>query len=181
VSTQPTSAPDTEPAVPQRHPGAGAHLVEVHDGLRAELTRLRDIVEQVVAGEEQAHRARNAINELTMRQNNWTLGAYCAQYCRFVTGHHGLEDRSVFPHLRRSDPALTPVLDRLEAEHLVIHDVLEQLDEALVGLVSGTASTQGGGTAELRRVVDLLSTTLLEHLAYEEDELVPALDRHGFA
>jgi hypothetical protein len=156
--------------------GAGAHLVEVHDGLRAELTRLRDIVEEVVAGEEQAHRARNAINELTMRQNNWTLGAYCAQYCRFVTGHHGLEDRSVFPHLRRSDPALTPVLDRLESEHLVIHDVLEQLDEALVGLV-----TAGSGTAELKRVVDLLSTTLLEHLSYEEDELVPALDRYGFA
>ncbi len=170
------TARHTDPVVPQAHPGAGAHLVEVHDGLRAELTRLRDIVEQVVAGEEQAHRARNAINELTMRQNNWTLGAYCAQYCRFVTGHHGLEDRSVFPHLRRSDPALTPVLDRLESEHLVIHDVLEQLDEALVALVSGAS-----GTAELKRVVDLLSSTLLEHLAYEEVELVPALDRHGFA
>ena len=168
------TAPRTTVA-PQATFGAGAHLVEVHDGLRAELTRLRDIVEQVVAGEEQAHRARNAINELTMRQNNWTLGAYCAQYCRFVTGHHGMEDRSVFPHLRRSDPALTPVLDRLESEHLVIHDVLEQLDEALVGLVSGAS-----GSAELQRVVDRLSETLLEHLAYEEVELVPALDRHGF-
>ncbi len=170
-----TAAPETEDVAAQAHSGAGAHLVEVHDGLRAELTRLRDIVEQVVAGEEQAHRARNAINELTMRQNNWTLGAYCAQYCRFVTGHHGMEDRSVFPHLRRSDPALTPVLDRLESEHLVIHDVLEQLDEALVGLVSGAS-----GSAELQRVVDRLSETLLEHLSYEEVELVPALDRHGF-
>jgi hemerythrin superfamily protein len=166
----------TEDADPTPHTGAGAHLVEVHDGLRAELTRLRDIVEQVVAGEVQAHRARNAINELTMRQNNWTLGAYCAQYCRFVTGHHSLEDRSVFPHLRRSDPALTPVLERLEEEHVVIHDVLEQLDEALVGLVSGAS-----GTTELKRVVDRLSQTLLDHLAYEEDELVPALDRHGFS
>jgi alkanesulfonate monooxygenase SsuD/methylene tetrahydromethanopterin reductase-like flavin-dependent oxidoreductase (luciferase family) len=177
AAQQPSAPPPSAQQDPTpRHTGAGAHLVEVHDGLRAELTRLRDIVEQVVAGEEQAHRARNAINELTMRQNNWTLGAYCAQYCRFVTGHHGLEDRSVFPHLRRSDPALTPVLDRLESEHLVIHDVLEQLDEALVGLVSG-----GSGTAELKRVVDLLSTTLLEHLSFEEDELVSALDRYGFA
>lgn len=170
--------PDASAALPgdaAAHAGAGAHLVEVHDGLRAELARLRDIVEQVVAGEEQAHRARNAINELTMRQNNWTLGAYCQQYCRFVTGHHGLEDRSVFPHLRRSDPALTPVLDRLEQEHLVIHDVLEQLDDALVGLVSGAS-----GTPELQRVVDRLSQTLLEHLSFEEDELVPALDRYGF-
>jgi alkanesulfonate monooxygenase SsuD/methylene tetrahydromethanopterin reductase-like flavin-dependent oxidoreductase (luciferase family) len=165
----------TEDVGAQAHSGAGAHLVEVHDALRGELARLKDIVEQVMAGEQDAARARTAINELTMRQNNWTLGAYCAQYCRFVTGHHGLEDRSVFPHLRRSDPTLTPVLDRLESEHLVIHDVLEQLDEALVGLVSGAS-----GTAELQRVVDRLSQTLLEHLAFEEDELVPALDRHGF-
>lgn len=165
----------TEHAAAQPHAGSGAHLVEVHDGLRAELARLRDIVEQVAAGEEQAHRARNLINELTLRQNNWTLGAYCAQYCRFVTGHHSLEDRSVFPHLRRSDPALTPVLDRLEQEHVVIHDVLEQLDDALVGLVSGAS-----GTTELQRVVDQLSQTLLDHLSYEEDELVGPLDRYGF-
>jgi alkanesulfonate monooxygenase SsuD/methylene tetrahydromethanopterin reductase-like flavin-dependent oxidoreductase (luciferase family) len=176
-----TSAADpaprrTAPAGTPPGTGAGAHLVEVHDGLRAELARLRDIVAQVVAGEEQAHRARNAINELTMRQNNWTLGAYCHQYCRFVTGHHGLEDRSVFPHLRRSDPALGPVLDRLEQDHLVIHDVLEQLDDALVGLVSGSS-----GTAELQRVVDRLGETLLEHLSTEEEALVDALDRHGFA
>lgn len=166
----------TEATLPQQSSGAGAHLVEVHDGLRAELRRLRDIVEQVVAGEEQAHRARTVINELTMRQNNWTLGAYCAQYCRFVTGHHSLEDRSVFPHLRRSDPTLAPVLDRLAAEHVVIHDVLEQLDDALVGLVSGAS-----GTHELQRVVERLSETLLEHLSSEEDALVPPLDRHGFA
>lgn len=158
------------------HAGAGTHLVDVHDGLRGELARLRDIVQQVVQGEEQAHRARNAINELTIRQNNWTLGAYCQQYCRFVTGHHGLEDRSVFPHLRRSEPTLTPVLDRLEREHLIIHDVLEQLDDALVALVSGTS-----GTTELQRVVDVLSQTLLDHLSFEEDQLVPALDRYGFA
>jgi alkanesulfonate monooxygenase SsuD/methylene tetrahydromethanopterin reductase-like flavin-dependent oxidoreductase (luciferase family) len=178
VATRHTVSEDShEPAGPApTHLGAGAHLVEVHDGLRGELARLRDIVGQVVAGEEQAHRARNAINELTMRQNTWALGAYCQQYCRFVTGHHGLEDRSIFPHLRRSEPSLTPVLDRLEQEHLVIHDVLEQLDDALVALVSGTA-----GTTELRRVVDRLSETLLEHLAFEEDELVPALDRYGFA
>jgi alkanesulfonate monooxygenase SsuD/methylene tetrahydromethanopterin reductase-like flavin-dependent oxidoreductase (luciferase family) len=165
----------TESVAAQPHTGAGAHLVEVHDALRGELARLRDIVEQVMAGEQDAQRARSAINDLTMRQNNWTLGAYCQQYCRFLTGHHGLEDRSIFPHLRRSEPSLAPVLDRLEREHLVIHDVLEQLDDALVGLVSGAS-----GTAELQRVVDRLGDELLAHLSYEEQELVGALDRHGF-
>jgi hemerythrin-like domain-containing protein len=128
-----------------------------------------------MAGEQDAGQARSAINDLTLRQNNWTLGAYCQQYCRFLTGHHGLEDRSVFPHLRRSEPSLAPVLDRLEREHLDIHDILEQLDDALVGLVSG-----GSGTAELQQVVDSLGDELLAHLSYEEQKLVGALDRHGF-
>jgi hypothetical protein len=165
----------TEGVAAQQHTGAGAHLVEVHDALRGELARLRDIVEQVMAGEQDAGQARSAINDLTLRQNNWTLGAYCQQYCRFLTGHHGLEDRSVFPHLRRSEPSLAPVLDRLEREHLDIHDILEQLDDALVGLVSG-----GSGTAELQQVVDSLGDELLAHLSYEEQKLVGALDRHGF-
>jgi alkanesulfonate monooxygenase SsuD/methylene tetrahydromethanopterin reductase-like flavin-dependent oxidoreductase (luciferase family) len=165
----------TEGVATQQPTGAGAHLVEVHDALRGELARLRDIVEQVMAGEQDAGRARSAVNDLTLRQNNWTLGAYCQQYCRFLTGHHGLEDRSIFPHLRRSEPSLAPVLDRLEQDHLAIHDVLEQLDDALVGLVSGAS-----GTAELQRVVDLLGDQLLAHLSYEEHELVGALDRHGF-
>ena len=175
VGASTPSTRHTEGVATQQHTGAGAHLVEVHDALRGELARLRDIVEQVMAGEQDAQRARSAINDLTMRQNNWTLGAYCQQYCRFLTGHHGLEDRSIFPHLRRSESSLAPVLDRLEREHLVIHDALEQLDDALVGLVSGAS-----GTAELQRVVDRLGDELLAHLSYEEQELVGALDRHGF-
>ena len=168
----PRHTPDAARAA---HAGAGAHLVEIHDALRGELARLRDIVEQVLAGEEEAGRARNLINELTLRQNNWTLGAYCAQYCRFVTGHHSLEDRSVFPHLRSREPALGPELDRLQQEHVVIHDLLEQLDDALVGLVSGASDAR-----ELQRAVDRLGDSLLDHLSSEEDALVEALDRHGF-
>ncbi|MEP6797169.1 MAG: LLM class flavin-dependent oxidoreductase, partial [Lapillicoccus sp.] len=91
---------------------APQHLIDVHDALRAELTRLRDIVEQVAAGQLEVGAARSAINRMTLRQNAWTLGAYCEQYCRVLTGHHTLEDRSVFPHLRRVAGA-APVIDRL--------------------------------------------------------------------
>ncbi len=175
-SSRPSAPVDPAATYTAHEQATGQHLVDVHDHLRGELTRLRDIVEQVAQGEVEAGRARSAINELTMRQNNWTLGAYCAQYCRVVTGHHSLEDRSMFPHLRHSDPSLEPVIDRLEAEHHVIHDVLERVDRALVALVADT-----DGVAGLRDAVDLLSRTLLSHLSYEERELVPALSRHGFA
>ena len=116
---------------------------------------------------------------MTMRQNNWTLGAYCESYCRIVTGHHTLEDRSVFTHLRRASPTSAPVLDRLEEEHEVIHDVLEQVDDALVGLV-GADDGRRAASSELQRALDLLTDTLLSHLAYEERELIHPLARHGF-
>ncbi len=126
--------------------------------------------------------ARSVVNTMTMRQNNWTLGAYCESYCRIVTGHHTLEDRSVFPHLRRSEPGLGPVLDRLEAEHDVIHDVLEQFDRALVQLVASDGTGTSGERAldDVQHAIDLLTDTLLSHLAYEERELIGPLARHGF-
>ena len=152
------------------------HLVEVHDHLRSELAQVRDVVDQVVRGHLAVGAARSAVNAMTMRQNNWTLGAYCEAYCRIVTTHHGLEDTGIFPHLRATDPDAAPVVDRLEEEHEVIHDVLDDVDRALVALVAD----EEGGLERLRHVVDLLTDTLLSHLAYEERELLHPLAQHGF-
>ncbi|HET7801159.1 MAG TPA: LLM class flavin-dependent oxidoreductase, partial [Humibacillus xanthopallidus] len=177
VTTKPDDAAYTpaQQAVPQ-------HLVDVHDHLRSELAQVRDVVDQVRRGLLSVGQARSVINTMTMRQNSWTLGAYCESYCRIVTGHHTLEDRSIFPHLRRRQPSLTHVIDRLEQEHHVIADVLEQVDEALVAMVGSDGYGTAGREAldELQRTVDLLTDTLLSHLAYEERELVHPLAQHGF-
>lgn len=153
---------------------SGEHLIQVHDHLRAELEQIHDLVEQVAAGSMGVGAARSHINTMTMRQNNWTLGTYCESYCRLVTTHHSIEDASLFPRLRRADDRLKPVVDRLQEEHLVIHDVLENVDKALVTLVSGE-----GTLDDLRAAVDLLDDTLLSHLSYEERELVEPLARLG--
>ncbi len=175
---QPSSAAYT--SAQQANP---QHLLDIHDHLRRELAQVRDVIDQVRLGLLGVGAARSIINTMAMRQNNWTLGAYCESYCRVVTGHHTLEDRSVFPHLRRADPDLGAVLDRLEQEHHVIADVLEQVDEALVGLVAAgegaTAATEA--LDELQRAVDLLTDTLLSHLSYEERELFHPLALHGFS
>lgn len=175
-STRPTGpAPDRERTYTAHERAAGQHLVDVHDHLRAELAEVRGLMEQVVAGTMDAGIARSHINQMTMRQNKWTLGTYCESYCRIVTTHHALEDQSVFPHLRRADPRLAPVISRLEEEHHAIHDVLEGVDRALVAFVA-----QDHGAEGLEEAVDLLSDTLLSHLAYEERELVEPLARFGF-
>ncbi|GIH15428.1 LLM class flavin-dependent oxidoreductase [Rugosimonospora africana] len=160
----------------------GGHLIEVHDHLREELTQIRDLIDQVKRGAASVSRARAALNEMTLRQNNWTLGAYCASYCTMLTQHHGIEDGSIFPHLRRSDPALVPVIDRLQQEHVVIHEVVEAVDRALVDLVR--AADDGHPAPEdfdgIQNAVDVLTDTLLSHLSYEEQQIVEPIARHGF-
>ncbi len=175
-SARPEYAPPPgEREYPAHDQAVAQHLVDIHDHLRAELTQLLQVIEQVAAGSVDVGHARSLLNTMTMRQNNWTLGAFCESYCRVVTTHHSLEDASVFPHLRRRDAGLGPVLDRLESEHHVIAAVLDDVDRALVGLVS-----EPDGMAGLRSSVDLLSDTLLSHLAYEERMLLEPLARYGF-
>ena len=111
---------------------------------------------------------------MTMRQNAWTLGAYCQSYSRMVTTHHLIEDRTLFPQLHRSVPEVAPVLDRLTDEHHTLHELLESVDQALIALVSAPEGISG-----LAAAVDLLTDALLSHLAYEERELVEPIARSG--
>lgn len=174
----------TRPSYDSPHPplawtahekATGQHLVDVHDHLRSELTQLFDLIDQVEAGTLDPGAARSLVNRMTMRQNDWALGAYCQSYCRLVTTHHTIEDQSVFPHLRARDRALAPVIDRLEEEHHVIAAVLDEVDRALVGVVS-----EEGALEPLRAAVDLLADTMASHLSYEERMLVEPLARYGF-
>ena len=179
-------APWDESARPHRPPSerdvdysqagrqVGQHLIDVHDMLRRELTELRRIVAQVHDGALDAGAARSALNEMAMRQNDWTLGAFCARYCNAVARHHGLEDDAIFPHLAASDERLEPVIDRLAEEHLVIADAIERVDGALV------AHINRHDFARLQAAIDLLTDALLSHLSYEEHELVEPLARLGF-
>ncbi len=179
-------APWDEAARPQRPPSdehvaysntgrqVGQHLVDVHDMLRRELIELREIVAQVRDGSLDAGHARSALNDMAMRQNDWTLGAFCSRYCHAVARHHGLEDDAIFPHLARSDQRLAPVIARLTDEHLVIHDAIEQVDAALVAHIGDH------DFARLQAAIDLLTDALLSHLSYEEHQLVEPLARLGF-
>lgn len=176
-TTRPHRPPLAEPvSYTDSGRAAGQHLIDVHDHLRAELVAVQDVISQVRDGVRSVGSARSAINAMTMRQNSWTLGAYCAAYCTVVTQHHSFEDRGMLPHLRTADAELAPVIDRLTEEHHTIHEVLEGVDRALVALAADPDALE-----DLQGAVDLLSDTLLSHLAYEEAELVEPLARVGFA
>ena len=149
-------------------------LIEVHDILRGELSDLRDILRQVRHEAMRAEDARATLNEMALRQNDWTLGAICSRYCGVVAQHHGVEDATVFPHLAGREPQLKPVIDRLTEEHLVIHDAIQEVDRALVQHM-----TRPENHDAIQGAIDCLTNALLSHLAYEEQELVEPLAQLG--
>jgi hemerythrin-like domain-containing protein len=155
--------------------GVGKHLIDVHDMLRSELTELRSVLGQVRDGALDAGDARAALNDMALRQNDWALGAFCARYCGVIAAHHGLEDDAIFPHLARSEPSLSPVIDRLVAEHLTIHDAVMAVDAALVAHINHPADYDA-----IQQAIDFLTDALLSHLSYEEREIVEPLARLGF-
>jgi alkanesulfonate monooxygenase SsuD/methylene tetrahydromethanopterin reductase-like flavin-dependent oxidoreductase (luciferase family)/hemerythrin-like domain-containing protein len=175
-STRPTR-PESSEDVTYTNGGRriGSHLIDVHKHLRAELAKVRDLMDGVRAGAIEAQEARDSLNEMKIRQNDWTLGAYCAAYCRLVAVHHGIEDNSIFPYLRSCEDDLEPVIDRLVEEHNVIHNVLDRVDRELIELVAAP-----GDFSQLQSVTDLLTDVLLSHLAYEEEQLLEPLARFGF-
>lgn len=176
-SDRPTGPePDPKRRFTADEQAAGQHIIDVHDGLRSELGRLRDIIEEVAQGTTDPAKVRSFFNRMTIRQNNWTLGTFCESYCRAVTGHHTLEGRSIFPHLGQADGLLQAVLDRLADEHEVIAEILDRIDAALVALVAA----EPDGMTRVRGAVDLLSDAMSSHLSYEEHELVEPLARLGF-
>jgi hemerythrin-like domain-containing protein len=149
-------------------------LVTVHNHLRDELEQLRQLIRDVRQGATGPAEARSYLNRMAMRQNYWTLGAFCANYCRVLSMHHAIEDQRMFPDLRRGDESLGPVLDRLAAEHEVIAGVLDEVDRALVAMVGDENRLD-----ETEDAVDRLADVLLTHLQDEEDALLGPIGRLG--
>ncbi len=145
-------------------------LLSVHEHLRHELAQIREAAAAVAAGRMDPAEARSLMNRLTMRQNYWTLGSFCAQYCRIVSLHHTIEDQHLFPGLRREQESLAPVLEQLHWEHEVIAAVLDRFDLALIAMMNDAARVE-----DVRGIADELHDALLSHLAYEEEELLPPL------
>ncbi len=71
--------------------------------------------------------------------------------------------------------SLAPVLDRLAAEHLEIHDAIEAVDTELVKHMNEPTHFEG-----IERAIEALSDALLTHFTYEEEKLVEPLSKYGF-
>jgi hypothetical protein len=149
-----------------------AELQWVHGILRRDLERVERLAAEVAAGLPGAA-VEAELGALKTGGPLWQLKVNCLRYCRFVHGHHNLEDALLFPALRETDPAIGPVVDRLEADHVKVSDLLDAVEAAAAELSAGNGDARGAVVATLAA----LHEHLLEHLDYEELNAGPVLRR----
>ena len=167
-----TAAETSSAASPNRWGDAMvAELRWVHDMIRQDLATVRRMADEVAAGLPAAD-VRAGLESLATSGPLWQLKINCLQYCRFVHTHHHVESIMLFPQLRRSNPALNPVVDKLEADHASVSDLLDEVEAAAQAL-----RDQEDPALRDRLVTALrnLGTDLLAHLQYEEENISDTL------
>jgi hypothetical protein len=151
---------------------AGAHLREIHDHLRENMRFLAGLIERASRGAVSVEDTEAEMARLDIVGNFRRFGTLCGQHCRFVEMHHSIEDQAVFPALARQSDVLRKIAERLRAEHVVVHELLVRLGDALTLLAREPTEAH---FAAAREVYEAFARVLLSHLGYEEEAIGDAL------
>ncbi|HVC03429.1 MAG TPA: hemerythrin domain-containing protein [Candidatus Acidoferrales bacterium] len=143
----------------------------IHQMLRNDLTVCRELAADVATGAPSAHVA-DRLAELQANSPLWNLQINCLYHCRIVHMHHHGEDADMFPALRRSNPELGVVVDRLESDHRAISVLLDNVESLARKLDDSTTSAERDSLVIALRD---LGTRLLEHLAFEEENIAATM------
>ena len=139
-------------------------LLAVHAEIRRDLERVERLAAQAVDGLP-VEDLRQELDEIKRDSMLWRLQVDCLRYCRFVHMHHNAEDGAFFPELREANPAISPVIDRLEADHRRVSDDLDAVEGAANALADDEGDQARKAVADS---LHALGRNLLEHLDYEE-------------
>ena len=148
-------------------------LLWVHGLLRQDLATVERLAIEAASGGP----AGDVVAEVRALETTgplWRLRASCLHYCRFVHHHHRLEDRALFPELRRVNPALGPVVERLQEDHRRVAGLLEAVEAAVAELDAGDTTAARRAVAE---ALEALAGHLLAHLELEEESIAETLRR----
>jgi Hemerythrin HHE cation binding domain len=139
-------------------------LLTVHAHIRRDLETVAQLAADVRDGLA-ADRTREQLHELRRGGMLWQLQVGCLRYCSFVHLHHRLEDRDFFGALLDANPAIAPVVERLQAEHRRVSDDLDAVEAAALALEHDDGRRARGAVVD---ALLALERNLLAHLEYEE-------------
>ncbi|NLE22297.1 MAG: hypothetical protein GX624_05915 [Actinobacteria bacterium] len=89
--------------------------------------------------------------------------------------HHHTEEEIVFPQVRPFDETL---IDGLEAQHETIETLLTIAGDAVSATETAEPASRPDAGAELNKRFNELAAFYLEHLAHEEQTIVPVMWEH---
>jgi hemerythrin-like domain-containing protein len=135
-------------------------MIAVHSAFRREFRLAPALVRAVAPGD--VPRAQVVADHLEL------LGT-------FLHHHHAGEDRLLWPKLLERVPAeLAPTVELMERQHEGVHEVIEETTAALARWRTDAAQADRD---ELADALDRLHTLLVEHLAAEEQHILPLASR----
>lgn len=165
--TKRPKAPKIEGLTPFQR-ARGRRLQWFHNHHRAQLEEVASALEQLDAAA-----LSQSVNALDMKSNYKMFGNLCGAECQMLTGHHSIEDAHMFPVLHEAGSAgLKKVMERLMAEHLVVHELIEELE------TKAWATQQNPNPETFAAAKDsflTLNDCVRSHFGYEETELEDAL------
>lgn len=147
-----------------------AFWLQVHDGLRAQGRALQQAT-------------------YDFREGRWKglvdfqrgFMPQLRHYLQHLEGHHHIEDAHYFPRFRALDRRLHFGFDLLENDHEIIHGSLLTTAESARSFMQALPGAADAGSYAVDRYIDdadRLLTLLNQHLADEEDLVIPALLEH---
>ena len=139
-------------------------LLTVHGMIRRDLTAVERLAAAVLEGLP-ADGVHEELEALKTNGQLWQFQVNCLRWCGFVHSHHHAEDVLFFDELEESNPAITPVVERLKADHRAVSDYLDAVEAAARALSEDESNDARPAVAD---ALEVLKEHLLTHLEYEE-------------
>ena len=136
-------------------PGVDTHeMVLIHRVIRREFGRLPGLL-------------RSAAND---RARAKVIGAHAREMLDFLHTHHTGEDELLFPLLRERTTLDPELMDRMDAQHTKVDNVVIAVGAELP---AWTAGADAGAGERMAALIEAMLPTLTDHLAEEEQKLLP--------
>ena len=169
-------APKLEGATEQ-HELPGKHLKMIHRYHLMQLLQVRRALDEIAVGVPKQAELTQTITNLHLRKTMRMFGNLCGQECEMLNAHHNIESQMLFPVLHeRGNDGIKKVVERLMAEHEIIHHLLQELE--LANIANSQNSTTESFSA-LKETFLALEKIIHSHFKYEETELEVAVGFYG--
>jgi iron-sulfur cluster repair protein YtfE (RIC family) len=169
-------APKLEGATPQDEL-PGQQLKMIHRYHLMQLSQVRRVLDEIALGMPKQAELTQTISDLHMQKTMRMFGNLCGQECEMLNAHHNIESQMLFPVLHeRGNDGVKKVVERLMAEHEIIHHYLQELEFQNIANAQNSTPTS---FAALKETFLALEKLIHSHFKYEETELEVAIGFYG--